>query len=153
MEFEKGSTIFDSTSWGCIVKRNLRTLICVVLSVILLSLVSLYLIDSISDKTWLSIGDIHCGWNPWASIIAEKSLSLPMAVKEYYLATLGVEIFDVKTIHWYLACSACDCSTGYVRVLVSKNDETKMLNSGFQKISRLKLYYDITWTKRKKGYY
>jgi len=150
------------------VKKKLRVFVGGFFAVVLLSVVSLYLIDFVSDKTWLSAYILQCNKKTWEPSIPKNSdfdnlttaerldvfdILLSKKMKNYYFEMLGVKIYNVETLYWTATCSACDCPHGEVMILISKKDEAKMINEGFEKISRLKLYYDITWTRRKTGYF
>jgi hypothetical protein len=140
------------------VKRRLRFLIGVALGVVLLSVVLTYFYDFISDKTWLYTNILQCGMNPWEPIwpkncdfneFSDTDISkiadilTYIKMRDYYSEKVGVNIHDLKIIHFYGGLACCTCPTGEIRVLVSKKDEAKMINSGFKKISRVRIYSEL----------
>jgi len=130
-------------------KRNLRIFIGVVLGVVLFSAISLYLIDFMSDKTWLSAYILGCGLNPWESVLKENErLPVQMAVRRYCSEILGIEVHDVKIKNWGMRFSGCGCSSGEVMVLISKKDKAKIIDKGFKEKRRINVYSDLIWKRQ-----
>lgn len=112
--------------------------------IVVFAVSAIYIYDFFSYNTWVTVGDMQCGWNPWHAHLQGGSVPLETAVKDYY-ATQGVTVYGVKSIKYFAHCTACDCPVGEVRILVNKRQKNKMLGNGYKSISRLKVFTDSLW--------